>query len=423
MRILHYVETTDFTNGGVPRFVLDASRVMAAEGHPSTILTCDSNDTPSEWIGVEQGGTNAGDTFLPRVVNFGLPSLLSKLLGPAQLRTAREEVRKADVVHLHCVWSPSTLQIGAICRELGVPYVVSCHGMLDDWSMEQRSLKKKVFHTLGGRILLEKAARVHCTAPAELEQSKKWFPNGNEAVIPYLMDLEPFRDLPGPEIARRKFSMLGDGSEPTVLFLSRIHYKKGPELLLQAAASLRADGIRGKVAFAGTGEESYLASLKGLATELKLDDSVHFLGQVKGKEKLSLYQSADLFVLPTSQENFGLVLIEALACGTPLITTKGVDIWQDVQESGAGEIVDQAPLQLAGAISKLLRDEKLRKSMAAKARPWVFETFDERRLTGRFENLYHTCADTVRSAAFARPAVRGGGSGWRTVAPAYAHHS
>jgi len=423
MRILHYVESTDSTMGGVPRFVQDASRVMASEGHPSTILTCDHTDTPNEWIAAEVGGTNTGDVSLPRVVNFGLPSLLSKLLGPAQMRIAREEVKKADVVHLHCVWSPSTLQIGAICRDLGVPYVVSCHGMLDDWSMEQSSLKKKVYHTLGGRVLLEKAARVHCTAPAELDQSKKWFPNGSEAIIPYLMDLEPFRDLPGPELARRKFSMLGNGGEPTVLFLSRIHYKKGPELLLHAAASLRNEGIRGKVAFAGTGEESYLASLRALATKLNLDENVHFLGQVKGKEKLSLYQSADLFVLPTSQENFGLVLIEALACGTPLITTKGVDIWKDVQQSGAGEIVDQVPAKLAGAISTLLRDETLRRSMAAKARPWVFETFDERRLTARYENLYHTCADTVRTAPLAGKARMGGGSGWRTIAPAYAHHS
>jgi len=424
MRILHYVESTDSQVGGVPRFVLDASRVMAAEGHPSTILTSDHTDTPAGWLSPAAGGTNAGDRLLPKVVNFGRPSLLSKLLGPAQTRVAREEIRSCDVVHLHCIWSPSTLQIGALCREMGVPYVVSCHGMLDDWSMDQRSLKKKVFHTLGGRILLEKAARVHCTAPAELDQSKKWFPNGSEAVIPYLMDLEPFRDLPGPEIARRKFSMLGDGSEPTVLFLSRIHYKKGPELLLQAAASLRDDGIRGKVAFAGTGEATYVASLKALASKLGLDENVHFLGQVKGQEKLSLYQSADLFVLPTSQENFGLVLIEALACGTPLITTKGVDIWKDVQDSGAGEIVDQAPVHLASAIGTLLRDETLRRSMAAKARPWVFETFDERRLTARYENLYYTCADTARSAPIAPAAIRrGGGSGWRSVAPAYAHHS
>lgn len=392
MNILHYVDSTDSRHGGVPRFVLDASRVMAAEGHASTILTHDSTETPAAWL------TGHDGTSLPTVRRLARPAILGKLFGLSEMREIRKHLKKADVLHTHCVWNPTTLQIAAAARQMGVPYVVSLHGMLDDWSMAQRSIKKQAYMSLGGRHFLEKAARVHCTARAEVDQSKKWFPNGAEAIIPYLMDLEPYRNLPGREIAAKRFSFLENGGEPTVLFLSRIHYKKGPELLLEAASRLKAQQIRGQVAFAGTGDESYVASLKQLAQRLGIAERVHFLGQVVGKEKLSLYQNADLFVLPTSQENFGLVLIEALACGTPLITTKGVDIWQDVQASGAAEIVDQAPAQLAESIARLLGNERLRHEMSAKARPWVFETYGERTLIGRYEAFYGECAAMAKPA-------------------------
>jgi glycosyltransferase involved in cell wall biosynthesis len=409
MRIVHYTESTAARFGGPPRFVLDACRVVAAEGHEATILTTDATDSPAKWL-AEAGCRDAGLPVIARLDPLHSPG---GFLGLSAMRNVKRVLRRADVVHLHGVWSFANLQVGAAARAMGVPYVVSLHGMLDDWCVSQRGAKKKAFLTLGGRYFLEKAARVHCTAQAEVDQSKKWFPKGAEAIIPYLMDLDPYRDLPGPDMARQKFAALQSDGEPTVLFLSRLHYKKGPEFLLQAAAQLKSLGLRGKVAFAGTGEPEYVNSLRTLASTLGIADRVHFLGMVTGREKLSVYQSADLFVLPTSQENFGLVLIEALACGTPVITTKGVDIWRDVVESGAGAISEQAPAQLATSIATLLRDTGLRSTMAAKARPWVFREFDERTLLRRFEGMYEAAANATVGAA---------DRGWRRVAPAIAHH-
>ncbi len=260
--------------------------------------------------------------------------------------------------------------------------------MLDDWSIAQGNLKKRLFLSVGGRHFLEHAACVHCTAQAEVDQSKKWFPAGHETIVPYLMDLAPYRDLPGPELARKRFPQLANGA-PTALFLSRLHYKKGPEYLIRAAAELKARNIECTIALAGTGDDAYVNGLKALARDLKVDDGrVQFLGHVTGADKLSLYQASDLFVLPTSQENFGLVLVEALACGTPVITTKGVDIWRDVESSGAAEIRDREPKILADGIAGVACNPERRAAMSASARPWVFETYDEGRLFRRFENLY-----------------------------------
>lgn len=389
MNILHYVESTDSRMGGVPRFVLDASRVMASRGHPSTILALNTTDTPESWLADHDGSELPIAKQLPR------PSLMGKLFGPKQLRAIREELAKADVVHLHCVWSTSTFQIAIAARQMGIPYVVSLHGMLDDWSMAQRAIKKKAFMALGGKQFLENAARVHSTAQAELDQSAKWFPKGTAEIIPYLMDLEPYRHLPGEAAAKAHFPMLSDGT-PNILFLSRIHYKKGCEHLLHAAAEHVASGKSGKFIFAGTGDEAYVSSLQTLASTLGIADRVHFVGQVCGDLKLSLYQAADCFVLPTSQENFGLVIVEAMMCNTPIITTKGVDIWKDIEASNAAAIVPQTGPALAAAIGSMVADKSEVTRMGALAREWVFTTYGEDSLIGRYENLYRTCSKDRR---------------------------
>jgi glycosyltransferase involved in cell wall biosynthesis len=400
MNILHYVESTDSRMGGVPRFVLDASRVMAAQGHRSRILTLDTTDTPEAWLADHDGSS------LPTVTKLPRPALMGKLFGPAQLREIRSHLAKADAVHLHCVWSVSTLQIAAAARQMGVPYVVSLHGMLDDWSMAQRAFKKRTYMAMGGRRMLEGAARVHATAQAEMDQSVKWYPNGSSAVIPCLMDLQAYRHLPSKDVAQAKFPMLADG-DPNILFLSRVHYKKGCEHLIRAAAELSSRGVPGKIILAGSGDPEYIDRLKSLSRELGVDGRVHFVGQVTGEAKLSLYRNADAFVLPTSQENFGLVLIEAMACGVPIVTTKGVDIWSDVESSGAARIIEQDASAIASTIENLLSDRQRLKAMGETARPWVFNTYSEERLIGQYENLYRTVAGTGTGSARRDAAVFG----------------
>ena len=212
---------------------------------------------------------------------------------------------------------PHNTQLAAAARRIGLPYVVSVHGMLDDWCMTQRGLRKRVYMTLFERKTLESAAAVHCTAQAELEQARKWFSRGRGVVIPLVVDLEPFRELPGPELAREHIPELG-GGRPVALYLSRLHPKKGLEKLLLGMGLHRPphpDYIDYVTVIAGSGDDAYRAMLAKNVGKLDLEDRVVFPGFVTGDEKVSLYQAADVFVLPTSQENFGFVLFEALAAG------------------------------------------------------------------------------------------------------------
>ena len=351
---------------------------MAARGHHVTLLTSDSADVPPGWL--------AGGTALPCVITLQEPGRFAQLLPRAALNRAAETLASCDVLHLHGAWEPANRQFARLSRRIKIPYVVTVHGMLDDWSMAQRPLKKKLYLALGGLRFFERAAAVQCTARAELEQAAKHLGKSRGVVIPCLVDLSPFDALPGPVPAHAAFP---DSSTdlPKVLLLSRLHPKKGIEVLIGAAALLRRRGRPVRVLVAGRGDASYEAELRALVRQQGLEDDVKFLGLVRGVEKVSLYQAADVFALPTSQENFGLVLPEAMACRTPVVTTRGVDIWQEIQAAGA-TIADATPAAFADAIAKLLDDPARRAQVGERGRRWVYETLGPDSLLPRYEAFY-----------------------------------
>jgi glycosyltransferase involved in cell wall biosynthesis len=305
-------------------------------------------------------------------------------------------VRGADILHLHGPWTGSNPQWAAAARASGVPYVVSVHGMLDDWSMAQKRLKKRLYLALAGNRLLAGADRVHCTAKAELDQARRWLPRDNGVILPYVFDLGAYASTPGAELARQRFPASGnDGWK--LLFLSRLHPKKGVEVLIDAAAELRRRGRALTVLIAGPGEPQYVTALGERAARAGLADSVHFLGMVRGAEKLSLYEAADVFVLPTSQENFGLVLVEALACRTPVVTTRGVDIWQELQTAGAEIAAAAEPRAIADRIEAVMLDA-VPNSRGERGRRWVMEHLDPFRVAGEYAAMYQSAIDARRTS-------------------------
>ena len=368
--------------GGVVRAVLDMCGALAARGHRVTLLTFDGTDVPREW--------SDGN---PSVIELHRATGVLPRLGGASRQRIRDIFAEADAVHLHVPWDLTCRQLAGIALAAKVPYVLSIHGMLDDWCMAQKSLKKRLYLAMGGRGLLERAAAVHCTAAAEARQSSRWYPRGRARVVPLIFDLAQYQELPGPEIARSTYATaLGDDGEPVVLFLSRLHPKKRVELLIEAVARLRDDDFGCRLLIAGTGEQEYEQHLRRLVAKGKLDDRVHFVGFVSGREKLSLYQASDVFVLPTHQENWGFVLIESLACGTPLVTTRGVDIWSELEAGGGAVIVDAEPEMLAATIRSLLQDDRRRQEMGSRGRSWVLETLHTDRVIDQYEAMYRSLA-------------------------------
>jgi len=389
MRIVHYLNSIDLRDGGVVRAVLDLCPGLAAAGHDVTLMTFNDRDVPEEW-------KRAGAGSSPRCVRIPAPSLPGGWLGAHAKSVVRDAVSRADVVHMHAMWIPSNEQVAAACRAAGVPYVWSPHGMLDDWCMAQKPAKKRVYHALLARRALEQAAFVHCTAEAELAQASKWFGRGRGMVVPLPFELSDYRNRPGPEPARAKFG-LGPG-EPTIAYVSRLHPKKGVDVLLRAAAALRDSGRPVRLVIAGGGDEPYVRSLHSLAAELSLGDRARFIGFVKGLDKVSLYQAADMFVLPSSQENFGYVVVEAMAAGTPVITTRGVALWPQLERERAAVLVEPSVQPLVAAIASLLDDPAAAREMGQRGREWCLKEMDPSRIIASFVDMYERAAHRRTSA-------------------------
>jgi glycosyltransferase involved in cell wall biosynthesis len=383
LRILHYVPAVRLEQGGVVRSILDWCTIFASRGHAMSLVVYQSKDLPRDWLDPQPGK--------PRAYLIPEPMPPLKLLSRRAMRLIDDLLKNTDILHLHGPWLDGNRQIANLARRRGIPYLLSTHGMLDDWSMTQRSFKKRAYMSMFGQQILDRAAMVHCTAAAELTQASKWFTNPRTVILPYLVNLSPFEQLPGPDPALQILPAAAR-DKPRLLFLSRLHEQKGVDILIRAAGLLRDASVPFVALLVGSGDPIYEASLHALVEELKLQDRVLFLGLLTGIQKISLYCAADIFVLPTRHENFGLVLTEAMACGLPVVTTKGTDIWNEIQSAGA-VIADSTPESFAEQIQKLLNDPTDRTARGATGREWVFANLAVEPLSQKYESLYRSLID------------------------------
>ncbi len=292
-----------------------------------------------------------------------------------------------DVVHLHGPWEPINCSIARALAKRGQPYVVSVHGMLDRWSIQQKKLKKLIFlRTLGRRLFVD-AARVHLTAAAELEQAAEVVPiiRYKSDVIPCIVDLQPYRHIPNGELAAQKFQL---DHRPAILFISRIHPKKGLEILIDACAELRRAGKEFQLLIAGPGEANYIRQLETRTQQAGLSVQTRFLGSVSGELKSSLYAFARVLALPTHQENFGLVLAESLLCQTPVITTRNTDIWQELEAAQAVIVPTNTVQDFSRGLEPFLNDAIWAKSLGVAGRVFVQKWLAQEKLSEAYRTMY-----------------------------------
>lgn len=374
MRVTHVLNRLNFLDGGPPRGVVDLCEAIHKIGHDVTLITTDTTDVPSSWE------SNIGCCC----VNG--PDLPLGFFSSSSLEVASRLVADSEIVHFHGVWDRINHQLARIANRNNVPYVITLRGMLDDWTIGRGLWYKSLFLKVYGQAYLDNAACIQCTAAGELRQSKKWFQDTPATVIPNMMDLSEFQIPVTRDEADSAYGSLLDG--PTLLFLSRIHEKKGLEHLITALRIVLDRFGPCNLVIAGQGDENYEQQLRALAKKEGVEEFIHWVGHVGGTLKYSLFNSADLFVLPSSQENFGFVLFESMACGTPVLVSDMIDTADDIEKCGGGLQVRQNPTHIADTAIKLLQDPEARKEMAARGRDWVLKHLDSRDLAVRIEEMY-----------------------------------
>ncbi len=306
------------------------------------------------------------------------------------LRTARAALSGADLLHLHEVWEVFNVQLARLARSMDIPYCLSPRGSLDDWGFGRKRIRKRVFHTLLSRRMMERAAFVHCTADGERAQSEVWYPRGRSVIIPNLLDMSPYAELPGPDLALHSFGLPGD--RPILLYMSRICAGKGLEFIVRSMPAILRSRPTALLVIAGSGDPNWEAAIRAEAEGLGVDSSVRFIGFVKGREKASLLQGATLFMLPSSHENFGNVLFEAAACGAPLLVTRHVATWRELNAAGVARVVAQSPEEIAeAALDELALSPEERAGKSRHVREWTLQYFAGDRIASMYEAAYSQC--------------------------------
>lgn len=380
LHCIQYLPSVRLEEGGVVRFVLDICTVLSENGVNVTLLTQDATDVPSEWF---------KDNDKPNVCLLNNSALPGGILSSTSLAVVRDLFAIGSVVHLHVPWLASNMQVSKMAFKYNIPYIITPHGSLDVWSMNQKRYKKLIYWHILAKKMFENAAFVHYTAEGEKDQAEHYVHSNNAKIIPCAFDTSSYMDLPDKIIALERFPEISE-DKPNVLFLSRLHPKKGAEILIEAVKLLLDKGVKLNLLLAGPFDDTVSGYKERLLSSISgnhYNQSIHFIGMVSGDEKLSLYRNADIFVLPTHQENFGLVLIESMACELPVMTSYGVDIWREIQKGGA-VIVNNTPLEIADKIEYLLDDITCLDELGKKSRSWVFKELAPHKVANDYRLMY-----------------------------------
>ncbi len=291
------------------------------------------------------------------------------------------------LIHNHSLWMLPNVYPGKLARKYGVPLIVSPRGTLSEWAFQRGSKLKRLFWPLVQKPALTAATCFHATAESEYEDIRRMGFRQPVCVIPN-----------GIDIPQAKQMSLTD--ERTLLFLGRIHPKKGLDNLLRAWQVCEQHFPEWRLRIAGPDNDGYLPKMQALAEELRLKN-VAFCGPLYGEAKHAAYREADIFVLPTHSENFGMTVAEALAVGTPAIVTRGAP-WSGLERHRAGWWIDVGVEPLAACLKEAMsqpRSELM--DMGRRGREWMKAEFS-------WVNAAQKMAETYRwvmegSAAIERP--------------------
>ncbi len=330
--IIHTIRNLDRSTGGVPMALTHLLATLAHQNaQQSWQLVAQTSSEP--LLQTQHIAPNYGWQRLPvNTLSYAFHTALLPLLTEGSVQ----------VVHDHGIWLPNNHWVARLCRRWQVPRIVSLHGMLEPWAWQYKAAKKQVVWQLFQRQDLFSASALHATSLAEAQRIRQIVPHLPIAVIPWGVDFPPTTDLPEPDSKPNHLRQ--------VLFLSRLHPVKGVLTLLKAWHQLQPRGW--ELLIAGPDENGHQAEVRQTITTLNLP-RVRLLGSQTDAQKWRLYQQADLFVLPTRNENFGLVIAEALAAGTPVITTRSAP-WADLVTYDCGWWIQSGTESLVEALESAM---------------------------------------------------------------------
>ncbi len=368
MKIVHVISSVDPAQGGPQAGCVRLAAAQSALGHDVHIISYGGSDIR------ERACRSARDVPHIAKVHWHLladPDRIERLLGLKASKMMRALLSDASFVHIHGVWEPILKNAAGIARRNDVSYCVTPHGMLDVWSMQQKPMKKRAALFLGYRKMLNRAEFIQALNTDEAELLEPLRLTAPRLIIPNGVFVEEFTALPAKGFFAERIPQLAD--KRVVLFLSRLHPKKGLDILAQAFAIIAKSHPDVDLAVAGP-DGGARDSFVSLVHRLGISERVHLTGPLYATDKLRALVDANCFCLPSRQEGFSVAITEALACGLPVVISSGCH-FPEVGTAQAGTVVSLDPTEVASALAGILDNPASASSMGQNGKRLVRENY------------------------------------------------
>ncbi len=372
--------------GGVSLFY-NLSKNLVKRGHQVVVFTTDIRDRYSRLSDIQ------GDRDIDGIKVHYFKNISNSLATRYRLAVpkgmygaVREQINNFDIIHLHNVRAFQNIIVHRYARKYNIPYVLQARGSLITFFY--KGWQKKIFDVIWGHRILKDAAKLVALTPIEAEQYRSMGISEDKIeIIPNGIELSEFENLPERGKFRRKYGLSDD--QRIILYLGRIHKIKGLDLLVSAFAELSKPLSSVKLVIVGP-DDGNLSPLKKLIADLEIGDEVLFTGHLYGEDKVAAYVDADVLVLPSTYEIFGNVVLEACACGTPVVVTDRCGI-AGVVDGQAGLVVPYDKDRLRDALLQMLSDDKMRLQFGEKGKLLVRKQFNWEKMARRIEDIYKRC--------------------------------
>jgi glycosyltransferase involved in cell wall biosynthesis len=395
MRILHLIANLSASTGGPAEACLGLCRELAKRGHEVSIYTT--------TFGEETRRANALRPLDVPVYDGGVEIRFFAGAGcgiyqwsPTLLRALYRRVPTVDIVHIHSIYLFHSTVGSYLCRRFRVPYVIKPHGTLDPFMRQRHRIRKWIHEMIVERRSFRYAAAIQFTAAQEMALAtgsrigRRLFEHSVGAIVPNGVVIpeafEPETIGTDTEGLIKQFPELH--GKRIVLFLGRINFKKGFDILSAAFARLCRQRDDVHLLIAGPDNEGYGRRVKEWLRAEQVLDRITFTGMLRGSYKNAAFKISEIFVLPSYSENFGIAIVEAMAHGLPVVVSDRVNICAEIAAADAGLVVKCNVAELEAALSTLLTDSELRCAMGERGREMVERTFTWEVATGQMISLY-----------------------------------
>lgn len=389
MNVLHVIPAIAPRYGGPSEVVISLTKALIDAGIDAEIATTDADgrDRLAVSYGVLTEWRSVPVRFFRR--QFGVAFKFSSTLE----RWLMDEVSRFDVVHIHAVFSHSSVAAFKACTRASVPYIVRPLGSLDPETFARKSLRKRLFGAIWGKRMLSQASAVHYSTTRERAVVEKSFGLDRGFIAPagVATDMEHALRPRSAGVSRAD-----SHREPYVLFLGRLDSIKRIELLIDAfeVATADSDLDQWRLVIAGDGEPGYVAGLRSRAQTTSARDRIEFPGWLSGERKMDALSGASLLALLSEHENFGRAAAEAMSMGVPVVISDDVYLADSVIEYQAGWVVSGTLQRVADTLHEAMRDHSVRKRHAMGARGLAIERLGIQESTNLLIARYASVAGT-----------------------------